>query len=120
MFSNRNHATRAYVSLGSNLGDRVAHLDHAVSRLQAFIRPLKVSRYYETASEGNAFWHWGDNPGFKSFALGMRGSSRGVVVMTNADNGRRVCATVVRHVLGLNHPALAWLAAPGIGCARPR
>jgi 2-amino-4-hydroxy-6-hydroxymethyldihydropteridine diphosphokinase len=40
------------VAIGSNLGDRVAHLDHAVSRLQTFVRQLKVSRYYETAPVG--------------------------------------------------------------------
>jgi len=43
---------RAAVALGSNVGDRVAHLNYAVSRLQTFIRQLKVSRYYETAPVG--------------------------------------------------------------------
>jgi len=43
---------RVAVALGSNLGDRVAHLDHAVARLQRLIRGLKVSRYYETAPVG--------------------------------------------------------------------
>jgi 2-amino-4-hydroxy-6-hydroxymethyldihydropteridine diphosphokinase len=41
--------TTAAIALGSNVGDRVAHLGHAVSRLQTLIRNLKVSRYYETA-----------------------------------------------------------------------
>ena len=36
--------TLAYVAMGSNLGDRVAHLGAAVQALN----PLKVSRYYET------------------------------------------------------------------------
>ena len=44
--------TTAAIALGSNLGDRVSHLDHAVARLHAFIRKLKVSRYYETAPIG--------------------------------------------------------------------
>lgn len=30
----------------------MSHLDHAVSRLQTFIKRLKVSRYYETAPVG--------------------------------------------------------------------
>jgi 2-amino-4-hydroxy-6-hydroxymethyldihydropteridine diphosphokinase len=36
------------VSLGSNLGDRRAHLDFAVSRLESLIDGLRVSRYHET------------------------------------------------------------------------
>ena len=39
---------RVAIALGSNLGDRAAHLDFAVSRLAAAIPDLKVSRYYET------------------------------------------------------------------------
>jgi 2-amino-4-hydroxy-6-hydroxymethyldihydropteridine diphosphokinase len=37
------------VALGSNLGDRVGHLDYAVQRLQTVVRALKLSRYVETA-----------------------------------------------------------------------
>jgi len=42
----------AAVGLGSNLGDRRAHLDHAVSKLQHLLAGLKVSRYYDTKAEG--------------------------------------------------------------------
>src|SRR5690606_16380050 len=37
------------LALGSNLGNRAAHLDWAVSRLRAFIDGLVVSPYVETA-----------------------------------------------------------------------
>jgi 2-amino-4-hydroxy-6-hydroxymethyldihydropteridine diphosphokinase len=37
------------IALGSNLGDRHAHLDHGVSRLQQLLRALRVSRYRDTA-----------------------------------------------------------------------
>ena len=40
------------VALGSNLGDRRAHLDFAVSKLQALLRGLRVSRYYDTVPVG--------------------------------------------------------------------
>lgn len=40
------------VALGSNLGDRRAHLDYAVSRLHAFLDRLSVSAYYETEPVG--------------------------------------------------------------------
>jgi 2-amino-4-hydroxy-6-hydroxymethyldihydropteridine diphosphokinase len=39
---------RVAIALGSNLGDRRAHLDFAVSRLSAAIPDLTVSRYLET------------------------------------------------------------------------
>src|SRR5438128_5856617 len=37
------------IALGSNLGDRRAHLDHAAARLESLLTPLRVSSYYETA-----------------------------------------------------------------------
>ena len=40
------------VALGSNLGDRRAHLDFAVSKLHAFLSNLRVSRYYQTVPVG--------------------------------------------------------------------
>jgi len=40
------------VALGSNLGDRVAHLDAAVARLRSHLSDLRVSRYYDTAPVG--------------------------------------------------------------------
>ena len=43
---------RVAVALGSNLGDRGGHLDHAVARLQSVIQGLRVSRYYETVPVG--------------------------------------------------------------------
>jgi 3-oxoacyl-[acyl-carrier protein] reductase len=46
--------SRAYLALGSNLGDRRAHLDRAILRLRAEpgIVVLRVSSYYETAPVG--------------------------------------------------------------------
>lgn len=40
------------IALGSNLGDRVAHLNFAVARLQAALTNLKVSRYRDTVPVG--------------------------------------------------------------------
>lgn len=40
------------VALGSNLGDRRAHLDFAVSRLESLFANLRVSRYRETDPVG--------------------------------------------------------------------
>ena len=49
MFSHRNHATKAYVALGSNLGDRAGHLLMAVrGMMEAAICVCRVSSIYET------------------------------------------------------------------------
>jgi len=40
------------IALGSNLGDRASHLQHAVSRLSANLSSMKVSRWYETDPVG--------------------------------------------------------------------
>jgi hypothetical protein len=63
----------------------------------------------EVSTAGPAFWHWGDNPGYKCFALALREPGEGVVVMTNGDGGRQLCAWIVQRLLGIDHPALAWL-----------
>ena len=47
MFSHRNHA-KAYVSLGSNLGDRAANLDAAIQRLEDLGTIVARSSLYET------------------------------------------------------------------------
>jgi 2-amino-4-hydroxy-6-hydroxymethyldihydropteridine diphosphokinase len=49
-----NHAGTviAAVALGSNLGDRRAHLDYAAARLSDLLGHLRVSSYHTTASQG--------------------------------------------------------------------
>jgi 2-amino-4-hydroxy-6-hydroxymethyldihydropteridine diphosphokinase len=51
---------RVAVALGSNLGDRRAHLDFAVSRLHSLLGSLRVSSYYDTDPLGVP----GDQPSF--------------------------------------------------------
>jgi 2-amino-4-hydroxy-6-hydroxymethyldihydropteridine diphosphokinase len=43
---------RVAVALGSNLGDRRGHLDHAVAALQHLLSNLSVSLYYDTVPVG--------------------------------------------------------------------
>ena len=42
----------AAIGLGSNLGDRAAHLNYAVSRLRTLLDGLRVSRFHETVPVG--------------------------------------------------------------------
>jgi 2-amino-4-hydroxy-6-hydroxymethyldihydropteridine diphosphokinase len=43
---------RVAVALGSNCGDRRAHLDYAVSTLRTLLANLTVSKYYDTIPVG--------------------------------------------------------------------
>jgi len=43
---------RVAIALGSNLGDRRAHLDHAVAALHHLLSNLTVSNYYDTVPVG--------------------------------------------------------------------
>ena len=43
---------RVAIALGSNVGDRRAHLDYAVSALRALLTNFRVSRYYDTIPVG--------------------------------------------------------------------
>ena len=45
---------RVAVALGSNVGDRRAHLDYAVTALRALLANLVVSRYYDTVPVGGS------------------------------------------------------------------
>ena len=42
-------AAQVAIALGSNLGDRVAHLTFAIGRLRAFVSGLRVSSFIDTA-----------------------------------------------------------------------
>ena len=43
---------RVAIALGSNVGDRRAHLDYAVAALRALLANTAVSRYYDTVPVG--------------------------------------------------------------------
>jgi 2-amino-4-hydroxy-6-hydroxymethyldihydropteridine diphosphokinase len=53
------------VALGSNLGDRSAHLDHAVARLRSLLTDSRVSSYFETEPVDVV----GDQPAFLNAAM---------------------------------------------------
>lgn len=59
----------------------------------------------QTTADGPAFWHWGNNPGAKSFAIGYGQQGIGVVVLTNSDNGLRAIARIIPAAIGGGAPA---------------
>ena len=56
----------AYLSLGSNVGDRVAHLRDAIARLESIGRVVSVSSFYETEPVEVT-----DQPWFLNGAVGL-------------------------------------------------
>ena len=60
----------------------------------------------ERRPDGDWFWHWGDNVGFKHFVMGSRIEGRAVLVLTNARRGAHVYRAVVEAVLGFLPEAL--------------
>jgi hypothetical protein len=64
----------------------------------------------ETAA-GVAFWHWGDNPGFKAFAVGFPRRRFGLVLMANGDNGLAVAQILLTTIVGGAYPQFGVLGA---------
>lgn len=48
-----------YLGLGSNIGDRLAHLQHAIREIKSFVKICQQSSVYETAP-----WGYPDQPHF--------------------------------------------------------
>jgi CubicO group peptidase (beta-lactamase class C family) len=59
--------------------------------------------------QGDAFWHWGDNGGFKDYVVAFNKQKAGVVIFTNSDNGLGIIPEIVKAALGGDQPAFAWL-----------
>lgn len=63
----------------------------------------------QTTDAGNYFWHWGEGVNYRTFAIGDRASGSGVVVFTNARNGRRAWEGIILEATGEDQPLTWWL-----------
>jgi len=63
----------------------------------------------QDTGEGRAFWHWGDNTGYKAYTITFPASGVGVVWFTNSENGHSILAGMLEATVGGEHPAVAWL-----------
>lgn len=54
------------------------------------------------------FLHWGSNPGFKSFAMGSIENQKGIVVLTNSDNGLEAITKLIPIVFDKEYPFLQF------------
>ena len=66
----------------------------------------------ERAPGGPYIWQWGNNPGFRAFAMASVTSKDGFVILTNSEHGMPLAASVARSVLPAEHNAFrfSWVA----------
>jgi CubicO group peptidase (beta-lactamase class C family) len=63
----------------------------------------------ERSGDQTYFWHWGENGVFENFALGDSQRGSGVVILTNAGGGLKLCERIVQQITGRDLAAFAWL-----------
>ena len=66
----------------------------------------------ERAPGGPYIWQWGNNPGFRAFAMASVMSRDGFVILTNSEGGMPLAASVAQSVLPAEHKAFlfSWVA----------
>jgi CubicO group peptidase (beta-lactamase class C family) len=57
----------------------------------------------ETAAGGPYLWHWGNNPGFRAFAMVSASSKKGYVLFTNSERGMPLAASLARSTIPAAH-----------------
>lgn len=60
-------------------------------------------------AQGNSFWHWGDNGGFKCYVVGFRKERKGIVIFTNSSLGLSIIPQIIYKIWGVWQPAFDWL-----------
>ena len=59
--------------------------------------------------DGSATWHWGDNPGYKSFAFLSADGQTGFVMLSNSANGMLLLSHLYEKIIGGPQTAVNWL-----------
>lgn len=62
----------------------------------------------EKTNKGNFFWHWGDLVTFKSFTAASKDLQTGIVILTNSQNGLKICEKIVNQAICGKHPAFKY------------
>ena len=57
----------------------------------------------EYSNNQKYFWHWGDGGVYKTFAIASRELGTGVVILTNSQNGLKICPEIVSAVMSGDH-----------------
>jgi CubicO group peptidase (beta-lactamase class C family) len=62
----------------------------------------------ERTANGANLWHWGNNPGFRSFTMVSPESGDGFVVFTSSDQGMALAVPIAYEVLPMEHNAFRF------------
>lgn len=85
------------------------------SSLEEMLRSQIQLNYYldwglgwglEYSNKQKYFWHWGDAQTYKAFAIASRELGTGVVILTNSQNGLKICPAIVSTVMSGDRYAL--------------
>ena len=57
----------------------------------------------ETAEGGPYLWQWGNNPGYRAFAMVSASSGNGFVLLTNSEDGMPLAASLARSIIPAGH-----------------
>lgn len=57
----------------------------------------------ETAGGGPYLWQWGNNPGYRAFAMASASSGSGYVLLTNSERGMPLAASLARTIIPAEH-----------------
>jgi CubicO group peptidase (beta-lactamase class C family) len=57
----------------------------------------------ETTANDAFLWHWGNNPGYRAFAMVSLSSRNGFVLFTNSDHGMPLAATLAHSAIPAEH-----------------
>lgn len=62
----------------------------------------------EYSANHKYFWHWGDATIYKAFAIACTELGTGVVILTNSENGLKICPPIVSRVMSGDRYALKF------------
>ncbi len=62
----------------------------------------------ESAAGGPCLWQWGNNPGYRAFAMISVASRDGFVLLTNSERGLALASPLARSVIPTDHPVFRF------------
>lgn len=62
----------------------------------------------QVTKPNSSFWHWGSNPGFRSYVVGYPQEGLGIVVLSNSDNLFKLIEPLITQTIGGTLPSFHW------------